>query len=331
MEVTFFNRYYYPHQISIEKLFSVLKVAMQKNGIVITEFTNPYFLNPIGIIKALLYFRSNQSKINHITGDITWSSFLLKGKSLIITIHDLGGMKELSGIRRKIFFIWWIYLPIKKAKFVTVISQKTKEDILKYMPNAANKIKVIPNCFTAPKEISDAKTWNSIPSILIVGTRQNKNIESVFYALQGFNCTLHIVGKLTAIQIELLQRLKIVYTNYEFVSDKKLVQLYSNSDILTFVSKFEGFGLPILEANAQNCVVITSNIEPMLEVAGNAAYFVNPYSVESIATGIKEVWQNVDLRSKLIQNGKENLKRFEVEQIANQYIDLYKQINNSHN
>lgn len=326
MKVNLFYRHYYPNQISIEKLFATLKSEMVQSGISIMEYTNPYLLNPMGILKALFYFKAKQGKVNHITGDITWCSLFLHKKTTIITIHDLGGMNELRGIKRKLFFLWWIYLPIKRSRFVTVISQKTKDDILQFLPKVQEKIIVIPNCFTTPVTVETVKTWNVVPEILIVGTRENKNIENIILALKGFDCNLTIIGTLTKEHLEILEACTINYTNLEFVSDEALVAIYYKSDILTFISKFEGFGLPILEANAQNCAVITSNIQPMLDVAGNAAYFVDPHDVNSIKNGIKKLCQDENLRNTLIANGRDNVKRFESKEIAQQYISLYKQI-----
>lgn len=326
MKVNLFYRHYYHNQISIEKLFATLKLEMVQSGISVMEYTNPYLLNPMGILKALFYFKSKQGKINHITGDITWCSFLLRKKCTIITIHDLGGMNELKGIKRRIFFLWWIYLPIQRSRFVTVISQKTKDDILQFLPKVQEKIIVIPNCFTTPVTLETAKKWNAVPEILIVGTRENKNIENIILALKGFDCTLTIIGTLTKDHVKLLNACAINYKNLKFVSDEALATIYNKSDILTFISKFEGFGLPILEANAQNCAVITSNIQPMMDVAYNAAYFVDPQDVISIKNGIKKVWQDENLRNTLIDNGRDNVKRFEPKEIAQQYISLYKQI-----
>ena len=81
--------------------------------------------------------------------------------------------------------------------------------------------------------------------------------------------------------------------------------------------------MPIAEANATGRVVVTSNISSMPEVAGNAAAFVNPFAIESIKNGFLKVINDGVYRESLIQNGFENVKRFDRQQIANQYYDLY--------
>lgn len=328
MQVNFFNRFFHAEQISIEKLFNVIALELKKKNVEVKIYTNPYKFNPLGVLKALFYFRKNQIKVNHITGDIHWVSMALNSKSTILTIHDIGGMFELKGIKKKIYFIFWIYLPIKKLKYVTVISKKTKEDIIKLIPWAANKIKVIYNCHTINNIYKGDKIFPLKPEILIVGTRSNKNIERIIEALEGISCNLNIVGSLSLSQKELLKKYRISYINYIQISDEELLELYKNAHIIPFISTFEGFGLPILEGQSQNCIIITSNIEPMVDIAGKGAIFVNPYDVASIRQGLNYVLSKPSIRSKLIEDGRENIKRFDAENIASQYADLYLKVLN---
>ena len=99
------------------------------------------------------------------------------------------------------------------------------------------------------------------------------------------------------------------------VDDKDLLALYSGAIALTFPSLFEGFGLPILEAQACSCPVITSNISSMPEVAGKGAILVDPYSIDDIVKGIKRLMIN-DERLRIIKLGFENIKRFSWEKCA---------------
>jgi glycosyltransferase involved in cell wall biosynthesis len=84
--------------------------------------------------------------------------------------------------------------------------------------------------------------------------------------------------------------------------------------------------LPIIEANAIERVVVTSNISSMPEVAGDAACLVDPFDIQSIRNGIITVIENDGYRETLIQNGRKNKARFTAEHIANQYYDLYQQL-----
>jgi glycosyltransferase involved in cell wall biosynthesis len=95
------------------------------------------------------------------------------------------------------------------------------------------------------------------------------------------------------------------------------------------VSTYEGFGMPILEANAVGRPVITSNILSMPEVAGNAAHVVNPYKTLEIRNGILKIIQDKEYRNILIQNGINNAKKYNNQNIANEYLKIYKQMYNN--
>ncbi|MDO8570157.1 MAG: glycosyltransferase family 1 protein [Candidatus Daviesbacteria bacterium] len=108
-----------------------------------------------------------------------------------------------------------------------------------------------------------------------------------------------------------------------YVPDEDLPALYSGAQAFLFPSLFEGFGLPILEAFACNCPVLTSNISSLPEVAGpadaGATIIVDPYSVEDIAQGIRRI-MNKELRIKLVQAGREQLKKFSWEKAAKETL-----------
>ena len=79
-----------------------------------------------------------------------------------------------------------------------------------------------------------------------------------------------------------MQRKKIYFKNYINISDKKIKNLYEKNDILLMASYYEGFGMPIIEAQASGMVVVTSNKEPMRSVAGGSALLVNPKNINDI-------------------------------------------------
>lgn len=326
MEVLFIERKLNDKVISIEKLFSIIREQLRKEKVEFTVQKNPYNFSVEGIIKALFFFKRKQEKINHITGDVHWIALALKGKNTILTIHDIGGMFELSGLKKKLFFIWWLYLPIIKVKYVTVISKKTKEDIVALIPWAEKKIRIIYNCHTVKENFTGVKTFDVVPEILIVGTRSNKNVDRTIAALKDIKCKLTIVGKLSDTQLLLLNEFAINYDNFIQVTDDELLALYRKSHMVPFVSTFEGFGLPILEGQSQNCIILTSNIEPMLDVAGKGAVFVDPFDTESIKAGFQKIISNTELQQELIREGRENIKRFDVKIIAKQYIKLYEEV-----
>ncbi|MCB1815374.1 MAG: glycosyltransferase, partial [Candidatus Competibacteraceae bacterium] len=135
---------------------------------------------------------------------------------------------------------------------------------------------------------------------------------------------LVIIGKLSNQQRIALQKYDINFENHVGISRNEMVSQYQQADILIFVSLYEGFGLPILEANAVGRPVITSNLYSMPEVGGDAACYVNPYKVTDIRSAIEKIINDVSYRNKLIDNGFRNVKRFRSDAIANQYAALYR-------
>lgn len=326
MKVTFFLRFPNPKFLSIAKLFSVLNAEMINRGI---DTKNIYEVDPnfsfFGFIRTNLYFRKNQNEINHITGAIHWSVFLLKRKNTVLTIHDAGNISELRGIKKYLFKLLWFYLPLKKLKYITVISEKSKKELVELFPWAENKITVIPNCLTIPYQ-EFVKPVNSKPVILAYGFYPKKNLYRVLQAIVGIDVKIIIIGSLSSEVMKFLQDNNIDYINYEIATEEELIEAYKISDILCFPSLYEGFGLPILEGQAMKCCVITSDMSPMKEVAGDGAILVNPNSTEEIRKAINDIISDQELRNKLLKLGHQNVIKYFPEIIAEQYINYYKMI-----
>ncbi|MBD8082319.1 glycosyltransferase family 4 protein [Chryseobacterium caseinilyticum] len=307
----------------------MIKVSLATKGVQVKTFQNPYqSLSKIG--RSMFYFKKNQGQINHITGDIHWACLLLDPKKTVLTIHDVVGFQEYqAGIKRNLYMFLWFYLPLRKLKHITVISQKTKNELVAVFPKVKDKIAVVPNPLTVSvfkREPADIK--ESDIRILIVGTRENKNVPKILEALKDTECSLTILGKTDEAISEKLANLKAKITQYDFVSDEDLAKIYSVSDILCFASLYEGFGMPVIEAQASGCAVITSKMEPMISVAGEGAVFVNPLDAEDIKTNLLSLMNDFELRSALVKKGYENVQRFSVDNVAEQYLEIYKEILN---
>ncbi|MBU1766516.1 MAG: glycosyltransferase family 4 protein, partial [Candidatus Omnitrophica bacterium] len=267
-----------------------------------------------------------QGDVNHITGDVHYLTLLLRKKRTLLTIHDLVSLYRLKGIRRKIFLFFWYWLPIKRVAIVTVISQSTKDDLLRHIKVDPQKVRVIYNCVSEDYHPTPKKFITTKPVILQVGTRHNKNIERVAEALNGIPCHFRIIGLLNAKQKIILQKYGIEYSFAFNISDEQIVDEYRRCDMMVFASTYEGFGLPIIEAQAIGRPVVTSNLLSIPEVAGNAACLIDPFNVTSIRNGIMKVIENTHYRDKLIQQGYKNAKRFRPEIIAKQYVNIYKEL-----
>lgn len=241
-----------------------------------------------------------------------------------MTVHDLRFIDEARGLKRLLFWLGWIVLPLMKADRVTVISDFTRRRLLAYAPFAKGKIRVIPNC-VAPEFVPNTSTWNgSKPRILLVGTTPNKNLSRMAEVCQGLNVKLTILGLLDDDQRNKLKGLD--YEELPNLTREDVVSVYQRSDLVAFVSTYEGFGLPIIEAQAVGRPVLTSNIPPMSEIVGRGGLLVDPFDVDAIRSGIVRLLTETSLREDLVREGFVNVAKYSAEAVAAQYADLYREI-----
>jgi glycosyltransferase involved in cell wall biosynthesis len=328
MKVVFFNRK--PRALgnfSVESYFKQIRENLPPS-IEAISLDMPFESN--GIWRRLanaVYCIYHQGDINHITGDINYVAIFLKRKKTIITFLDCGNLHQSKGIKYLILKLIWYTIPVKRTIHLTAISQATKYDILNFTRYDQSKISVI---YVSIKENykPKLKIFNAKkPRILQVGTAPNKNLERLIPALNNIPCTLVIVGKISGEIKQLLSEHQLTVECIERkLTDQEILEQYEQCDILSMVSTVEGFGMPIIEANAVGRAVVTSNTTSMPEIANNAAIIVNPWDINSIQDGFIKVIQDPDLRNQVIENGFKNQKRFQPKQLAQEYVDLYKKI-----
>jgi glycosyltransferase involved in cell wall biosynthesis len=250
-------------------------------------------------------------------------------KCTVLTILDCGMMHRKTGLENKIIKWLYIKLPVWKATIVTSISEETKREIVMYSNCNPQKVIVIPVAVN-PQFQPFPKVFNeSKPIILHIGTGYNKNLSRLISALRGIDCHLTIVGKLNDEHLDLMRANNIEYSNEYNITNERILEKYIECDILSFVSTFEGFGMPIVEANCVERVVITSNVSSMPEVANNAACLVNPLDVSDIRKGFLNIISNKEYRETLINNGRINKLRFEPTTIASMYYKLYQKVHDA--
>jgi len=251
----------------------------------------------------------------------------------VTTIHDLAIFKFPEAFPKKITAVHqrrlaWVK---KEADLIIAVSESTKKDIVSFLGIPEKKIKVIYEA--APEEIKQvgqekiekAKRKYKIKGdyLLSVSTLEpRKNLQrtiEAFRLLKTKNLTLVVAGKIGWGEALKLTRNTILTG---FVPDEDLSALYSGALVYLYPSLYEGFGQNILEAMVCGCPVVTSNVSSMPEVAGKAAVLVDPFSVESIAEGIKRAINN---RSELVKAGFEQMKKFSWEKCALQTLEAYEE------
>jgi glycosyltransferase involved in cell wall biosynthesis len=326
LKITHFQRKPFPGHVSIERLFSDIRNAMPDHMECSTHVCPFFSKGVLPRIRNMLDARRHQSQINHITGDVHYLALALDKRRTLLTIADCASLDRLRGLRRAVLKLFWFTLPVWRARLVMVISESTRQELLRHTACDPEKIRVV-HCCISDDFIPASKPFNAEePEILHLGTAANKNLERLAEALVNLPVRLNIIGQLTAAQVELLKRRNIRYSNTPRATDAEVLKAFQGCDALAFVSTYEGFGLPIVEANAVGRPVVTSNLLSMPEVAGNAACLVDPFDVAAIRAGILRIWKDEAYRENLIQAGFENVKRFTPRAIAEQYAAIYREL-----
>lgn len=318
------------NQRSIERVFEPIIEIMKADGHdVEVEFAVQGKCIISTLWKNMWHFRKvSKYRICHITGDVQYVACLMNPNNTILTIHDLVPLhnKRVPWYSKWLCYWLWYYFPLKRLKKVTCISEATRQDLVAFFPWAKNKISVVTNP-VSPAFRYVPKVFNQeCPTILHIGTKNNKNLHRVIEALAGINCHLRIIGRIPDKEKEALIRQKINFSNEEFVTDKQIVREYENCDIVSFPSLFEGFGMPIIEGQTTGRAVLTSEIEPMKSVAGKNTCLVNPNSVDSIHHVFLRLINDREFREQVVAAGVENAKTYTPQSITNMYEQIYNEL-----
>lgn len=284
--------------------------------------------SPIKLLKNCLFAVYKQGPINHITGDVNYLSLILRKQNTILTIHDIESLLVGGWLKRKVLYLFWLYLPVHRTRFITVVSDASKRKLIQTTGVAANKVIVVPNCIQLSKDSFKPKEIinKACPILLQIGTKSNKNLSNLISAIEHIDCQLMVVGELSDDQRSQLSQHKVNYQNFISLPYEELIELYYKSDIVTFVSTYEGFGMPILEAQTLGRPVITSNVSSMPEVAGKGAILVNPNQPDEIKKAILKIVHDDELRLNLVRTGYNNVQRFNVASVVALYEALYKRV-----
>lgn len=253
----------------------------------------------------------------------------------ITTVHDFTYEYFSHGLK-KFLHSWQKRRAIMSSEYIICISEHTKKDLLKFIPKAAKKkIQVIYNGVSDDYKFlscnENCKT-NNIPYtkyIVFVGARDGyKNFNLATKAIAKSNYNLVIVGnplnKKEKKELDSILNPKRYYCTGR-VSNQELNIIYNNAFALLYPSSYEGFGIPVLEAQKAGCPVIAYNASSIPEIIGNTPLLLQELSAKEIIRCFN-ILENETLRNNIIMNGLENAKRFTWDKMYEQICDIYNEI-----
>lgn len=260
----------------------------------------------------------------------------------VVTIHDLIFIRYpefYSYIDRTLYFEKVKYA-CKAATKVIAISEQTKADIIKYIGTAPDKIQIVHQAisplFFEPSETEKVKAKYQLPEkfILAVGTiEERKNQLSILKALEvaGLDIPLVLVGNPTSYCNDIHKYLaekrrkeKVIFL--KDIPETDLAGIYQLAALSVYISVFEGFGLPVIEAMACSCPVITSNVSCLPETAGDAAMLCSPENIDDLGNQISRILNDSTFRNELVKKGRERANQFQPQKYTERLVKLYNEI-----
>jgi glycosyltransferase involved in cell wall biosynthesis len=263
------------------------------------------------------------------------------GKS-IATVHDLAyhHFPDVYTKQQRAYLKWSTRHNANRSRIVLADSQATKADLTRFYNIDPAKIKVLyPGIDPDLKRVDDVDVITAVtqkynitpPYLLYIGTLQpRKNLIRLIQAYANANIPHQLVlagnaGWLSKPIVEAASNQKSVHLP-GFIDDADKAALISGATAVLYPSLYEGFGFPILEAQACGVPVLTANISSLPEVAGEAARYVDPLDTASITNGIQQIAQDSSLRQQLVAAGFTNVKRFTWEKTAVQLLKILETI-----
>jgi glycosyltransferase involved in cell wall biosynthesis len=250
----------------------------------------------------------------------------------VLVVHDLAFLHYPQFIPKRHLFFYKTHTKkfIKKANVIATVSEYSKQDIIQHYKTPGEKIM---NVSSAAKSIFTPIDWQEREVIkeryaagneyfvFVGGIHPRKNLMnllkafSIFKKWQKTNMKLLVVGKKSWMYQDTIDKLKTYKYRDEvimldYLPEEVLAKIVAAAYGLVYPSFFEGFGVPILEAMQCEVPVLTSSTSSMMEVGGNAVLYADPSNPQAIADNMKTIFKDEQLRSRLIEAGKQQALQF---------------------
>ena len=257
------------------------------------------------------------------------------GIKSVVTIHDLIFLRHpefYHWIDTKIY-AWKFRQTLREADHIIAISECTKRDILAYGEVDERKISVIYQSCAPKFSVSQSATPSSRYILSVGSIEARKNILLAVKALPYLPeaVSLVIVGRHTPYTDEVIayakkegltHRIKIMHG----VSDEELPKLYAGAEAFVYPSRYEGFGIPIIEAISCGLPVVACTGSCLEEAGGPDALYVDPDDAEAMAQAIKQVLRGAEGREARIERSQRYIERFAGNDVAGQVVELYRRL-----
>ena len=317
--------------ISIERVGKVLFTdcssidTLDKHAIILPKHADSIF----SLIKNIFYCYRNTGARLHISGSEHYLTILsLFGKKVTLTIHDFVYYAKLRGYKRAIYFILWIYMPLRFPVRIAAISPKIKEEIDAWY----SRLGINKSCYLVPNPITFSHTGKGddrqLPplkdrcfDLIQIGTASHKNAELAIRIAHQCGLGLLIIGQETPSIRSLINGKQniVIQSN---ISNLQLEQHYMNSRLLIFLSSAEGFGLPIIEAQSLGTPVIISDIEPLVWVGGGGVAAVDQLDEIAVVEMVSSLLANEGRMKRMQALGFKNVERFNDARFRNNMEDF---------
>lgn len=261
-------------------------------------------------------------------------------KNSVVTIHGLEFeyFPELYSRFHLQYLKWATRYAVNHAKKIIAVSQCTKDDLAMLYGVNPEKISVIHHGVSVQPQPTTNNQQSTTDSkyILFLGTKEKKkNISGLIKAFNFLKEKYNIPHKLILAGGRPNKRFykeenikKIIkdleckkdIINLDFVSEEEKWNLLNYAEVFVYPSFYEGFGMPILEAQAFGVPVITSNVSALPEVVGKAAILIDPKDIREMAEAIYKVINDQNFKNELIKKGQENAKKFSWEKCAKETL-----------
>lgn len=312
---------------SIEAVFDTVAKSMEDLGHEVYKWYKP--VSWIQTFSEIYKLRKEKFDVYHITGDVNYLWLFFPWNKTTMTCHDIGMYKNNRKTLIRILYVFVSFiLSSYFLKKITAVSLLTKNDLIHYLHLNRDVIQVIPNPLSLPLQKTPKIFNKNCPTILQIGSGWHKNLEGLLESIKDIKCHIEIVGQPDKEDMKRLENYGINYAISHHISVQELIHKYEDCDILYFVSRSEGFGMPIIEAQTVGRVVLTTDREPTKSVSNGAALLFDPEDHQAIHDGLIKIINDDKLREQLIINGYINADRYKSEYIGKLYESFYKEIFN---